>query len=258
MDPTLLMLAIALTVAVSAIIQGSVGFGFALFTMPVLLILGLPPKVAVFTSGTCSFILTSYVAWKVRRHVAWRELAPYFIAGWLGVPFGLFLLHRVALLHPDTIKQIFGGLVLLAVIVQQLAKIQPQARVGWGWGAGALFGSGMMSGLSGVGGPPVVLWVMAHDWSGQRLRGTMQTIFPAIMVVQLTVMAGTFPTEAREGAMTALVAIPGALVGATVGVWIGDRTSRRTLRALATALLLLIALSALFTPWLPWSVAEAG
>ena len=32
-------------------------------------------------------------------------------------------------------------------------------------------GSGVLAGLCGMGGPPLVLWAMAHDWPTQRIRG---------------------------------------------------------------------------------------
>jgi len=156
-------LAIALgLVVIGSIVQGSIGFGLAAVVAPVLLLVN-----PIFLPGPVQ--LTALVAYRERRHIAWPEVAVSSggrVAGML--PAALAIRYMSA----QTYDLVFSLAVLAGVVI---------SLAGWHFRLTlrnlflTAIGSGFVSTVSAVGGPPMAL-VYQHE-EAPKIRGTLSAIF---------------------------------------------------------------------------------
>jgi uncharacterized membrane protein YfcA len=148
----------------------------------------------------------------------------------------------------STVRRVFGAIVMLALLLQVALRVKPRDRLHPTAMVGAMLASGFMGGLSGMGGPPAVLWVMAHRWSNSESRATLWAFFGGTTPVQLALLWREFGTPVVDAAGLGLAFIPATLVGLLPGLWIGHRISKPRLRTISTIILAVIALYALLAP----------
>jgi uncharacterized membrane protein YfcA len=113
-----------------------------------------------------------------------------------------------------------------------------------------MLAAGVLSGVSGMGGPPIVLWLMAHKWSNDRIRVTMWTFFSSMAITNLFWLYYRFGAPVLHAAGIGLLFFPVVLLGTVPGMWAGNKMSHTALRRLAMAVLVLIALYAIVQPLL--------
>jgi len=101
-----------------------------------------------------------------------------------------------------------------------------------------------------MGGPFIVLWVMAHRWSNQQMRGYMAASICGIIPFQVFLLFHQFGSGVLTAALLGLIFMPTALLGTSAGLWIGDRIPRKGLRRIAAGLLIIIAATAILHPFL--------
>jgi uncharacterized protein len=138
-------------------------------------------------------------------------------------------------------------MVTATIIVLQPAP-QPKLHSGWMWVS--FLSSGFLQGLIGVGGPSMVLWVQAHDWSTRRSRAFLFAMYLISLLPALLLLWLVFEERIVQPAITATGLIPLLLVITWLGLRFGSSLGRRRLRRVTLALLLLIGLSSLIAPWL--------
>ena len=103
-----------------------------------------------------------------------------------------------------------------------------------------------------MGGPPLVLWVMAHDWTTEKTRGFLFASFMCLVPVQLALLYLSFGQDSLRGALMGLALSPAVLAGSLAGLRVGGRFSKLLLRRLAFALLMAIALNAMYPRGRQW------
>ena len=96
-----------------------------------------------------------------------------------------------------------------------------------------------------MGGPPLVLWVMAHDWANRKTRAFLYGSFGASMPLQIAVFGVALGWPAVRGAVAGAAFSPAVVLGSLVGLAIGNRFSKPLLRRLAYGLLVVIALNSI-------------
>jgi uncharacterized membrane protein YfcA len=81
-----------------SIIQSSSGFGFGLFALPLLLLIGiaLPESVIIIVIG--SAVQKIAAVSRLRKAVDWKGHAPFMAVGLAALPLGVYCLYRVSLL----------------------------------------------------------------------------------------------------------------------------------------------------------------
>jgi uncharacterized membrane protein YfcA len=250
------IIAAAIVLVLGSALQSAAGFGFGMFAIPLLIMLGAESYEAIAMISMCGTVQTVIGVYTLRRHVHWWQVAGMTLLAGAVLPLGVWTLGRIVAHCPQaTIRQIFGAIVLCAVLAQWLWRIRPRERLHRGWGVGATTLCGYMSGLAGMGGPPVVMWVMAHRWSNQRSRATLWALFTGLTPFQFLVLTWRFGDDVlyayRDGAMLS----PVMLLGILPGLWIGQRIPKPLLRQISYAILLLISLYAIGQPLLSgaWS-----
>jgi len=172
-----ILIAIAGALAMGSVIQSASGFGFSLFTVPLLILLGCRSYEAiVMVSVAASFNAIGGV-YLLRNHMHWPRVLAMIAIACCAQPFGVAVLGVLAEQDRETVRRVFGAIVLLAVVLQAALRVRPRERLPVWIMVVALLASGFLGGLAGMSGPPVVLWVMAHRWSNPESRATLWAFF---------------------------------------------------------------------------------
>jgi len=197
-----------LAVVFGALVQGSVGFGFALIVVPVLALVD--PETLPATVLLLALPLTSTVALRERHSM---DLSGFFwlISGRLvGTIGGLGLLAAVPAAHLSILT---GGLILGAVAMSLLGsgfEVKNWTRL-----LGSM-ASGVMGTAAGVGGPPLAI-VYQHR-PGPELRPTIASSFAIGAAMSLLGLA--LVGELKEYQLcSALLLLPGLLLGLWGSRW---------------------------------------
>jgi len=219
-----------LVVLVGATLQGSIGFGLGLFSVPLLVLID-----PAFVPGPlllASLLLTALVLIRERRSVLVADLQWAVIGRIVGIGLALVAL---AVVPPEQIAVLFGTLVLAAVLLSASGLHVAVHR-------GSLIGAGVLSGFMGtavsIGGPPMALLYQRE--TGARLRGTLAAYFMigvSLSIVGLALIGRFGWTEAVRAA----VLMPGIVVGASISHFTARLLDRGYIRA---AVLVLSAISA--------------
>ena len=207
-------------VTVGAVLQGSLGFGLGMFSVPFLVLIDprLVPGPLLFASVGLT-ILISYREW---HGIRFGELKWALAGRVMGIAVAIAAL---VIVPAERIAIAFGVLVLLAVGLSASGlHVRPTPRT--------LIGAGTLSGFMGtsvsIGGPPMAL--LYQHASGAHLRGTLSAYFLVGVALSLVGLhfAGKF---GREEVLLGTALLPGILVGFVVSRWtagILDRGYTRT------------------------------
>ncbi len=247
-DQLVIMTSIAVVLALGSMLQYAAGFGFGLFTIPLLIVLGCRSyeAIAMVSVAAGAHALVGVIV--LRRHVCWQRVLVMVALACVAQPAGVAVLGVLAEQDRATVRRVFGAIVLLALLLQVALRVKPRDRLPARMMVGAMLASGFMGGLSGMGGPPAVLWVMAHRWSNPESRATLWAFFGGTTPVQVTLLWREFGTPVVDAAGLGLAFIPATLVGLLPGLWIGHRIPKPRLRTISTIILAAIALYALMAP----------
>jgi uncharacterized membrane protein YfcA len=191
-----------LVVTIGATLQGSVGFGLGVFSVPLLLLIdpGYVPAPLLMTA----VVLTVLMMERERQGVRVPELAWALSGRVVGI---VMAAAALTLLSTKVLGIAFGALVLVGVGLSALGlRLEPTARV--------LVGAGVLSGFMGttvsIGGPAIAL-VYQHE-SGPRLRGTLSAYFTAGVALSLVGLALVGRLGVAEIGRAGLL-LPGVLTG---------------------------------------------
>lgn len=192
-------------VAVAALIQSSIGFGFALVAVPALALIH--PDLVPVPLILLSLVLTMSTVVRERRSADWPAIR-WVIGGRIpGTIAGLALIKVVA---PATLQTIIGAVILLAVVLVLLRGYGHQRNHLSEVIAGAA--SGAMHMIAAISGPPLAL-LFAQD-RGPTLRATLGAIFFLGGLLTLGVRAVGGEVNAAQ------LALAGALTPALLlGFW---------------------------------------
>ena len=244
------LLIIAVILMFGIAVQAAVGFGAGLFAVPLLVWLGVPLPTSVGLLLALVIVQTGTACWRHRDQLPWRAVLPMSISRGVGLPVGVMLMYLIAEMDPNRTKQVVGAVVLVALALQIGFRVKPKPQIHGGWTllAGSL--SGLMAGMIGMGGAPLVLWMMAHDWPATRQRVFLWLTFLLLIPIQACLLVLTFGQPLILALLLGLAMTPFGLVGAWLGGHVGRRLSRARLRVAMTWILVAIALQSIVGPLL--------
>ena len=191
---------------------GYTGWGGAMVSMPFLTILYGP--VAALVIMIIGALLVAASLFPTAARIAdWRRMTPILIAMAVCVPIGNLLLFA---LEPNLIRRIIGWLIVGAsiLILSGWRYSGPQ-----GAGASATTGviSGLINGFVGLGGPPLVIYMLALKLSAavQRANALVFMAITSVLVLGSTFVGGGVTLEnSFLGVLTAPFQIAGGWLGA--------------------------------------------
>lgn len=233
-----------------ATLQTSSGFGFALLALPLLGWIGVPGPLAITMSLAAMMLQGFWLLSRSPEPLRLRENAGNAAATVVTSVAGVVLLSLIWGTRPRLLGQLIGVLVVASVAAAVLLRPPPRAKVGAAWTAAAMALSGLLSGLSSIGGPPVALWAMAHDWSADRIRATIWLILLPRAPVLLVALYVSFGDLVFDALLLVLIGVPALWLGSTLGSFAGRRLTAERLRPFAMVILLLTGASAIVRPLL--------
>ncbi len=197
----------------AAVVRGYTGFAFA---MIVAIALGFILAPAVITPVILVLDLAAslWLFLKVVHQVDWKSLKWIFLGALPTLGLGTMALTLV----PARPMRVVISLVILSLCLILSRPKAPKISQGKGPALGAGLISGFLSGLSALGGPPVILYYFSSDRPVAQSRASMITFFFLVDSLALTACAvnGLVTPQVLKLGM-------GMMVPCFMGIWIGNR-----------------------------------
>lgn len=207
------VLVAAVATALGATIQGSIGFGMNLVTVPALaLVLPEALPVAVIVLGLpISLGMLQHEHGSVdRTGVAW------ILAGRVpGTVAGAWVVATVSTTYLQAIVAVVVLLLVVASVAMPAVPVRRDTQVA----AGVV--SGVTGTAAGIGGPPLALLYQHH--AGPVMRSTLAASFLLGTVLSLVTLAAAREVGAGQlalGALLAPLAVGGSVVGRRLHAWL--------------------------------------
>jgi uncharacterized membrane protein YfcA len=225
----------AAVVAVAGLLRGFTGFGAGLVMVPLLgLLVG--PAVAVPVAVMLDMAASLQLLPPALPAVRWRSVAPLGIAACATIPLGGTLLAH---LDAAPMQRLISATVLLCVIALWTGwryTRPPSTPVSLATGAA----SGLLTGMAGIGGPPVILLFHSGPERSEGIRASIIGYFTISQLVALIAFVFHRLLTAEALLLAALLA-PVFLIATALGTrWFG-RVDDRRFRAVSLAFLAVVA-----------------
>ena len=216
---------ITILAAGASFVQRTIGFGFGIFIMTALPFLMPSYGEAVTLSGLLSLTSATVVMLKYIKYVTWQRLLPMVAAFVLFSTIAICLLDRI---EGQSMRIILGIMLIIISIYftffkEKLQKIiRPTKR--WQLGTGSV--SGIMGGLFGMHGPPVVLYLISSEPDKDHYMGMIQT-YAVITNITMIIVRATSGYVTPAVGTTYLYGLSGLAIGIIAGNWAYSRIPNR-------------------------------
>ena len=215
---------LAVAVAVGAVIQGSIGFGYALLAVPAIaLVLPWAVPVNPLLPALPMTVLMSAREW---RSIDTGGFVLITAGRLVGTVAGVALL----VLAPKGWLSVLTGLLIVAAALGSFLtpnfQVNDRTRIAGG------VASGVVGTVAALGGTPLAL--VYQDRSGPELRSTLAISFVVGILMSLAGLWLAGKVEARH-AVLALELLPCLLVGLWASRWVVERLDERWLRTAVLA-----------------------
>ena len=227
---------IAFIVAVIAgVSRGFTGFGSSLIMTPVYAVI-FGPTVAVATALTLEVIVSVDSVTRVARIIPWSTMIPIWIAAWIAVPFGTWVL---LIADADVMRRVISLIVaIMAILLMTGWRYQGHHRLVSKIIVGTM--SGTLNASTSLGGPPLIFYMLMGPSTTTAARaGLIANVFVvSIPTVTILFLSGTLDNLAM---WRIVVLFPFFLLATQIGNRIFHSTGERTYRQTSAWLLLIVA-----------------
>lgn len=244
------LLAVLGVILVMGIVQGSVAFAGGLIGIPLLSMAGLTLPEAVAVSIFCGIPQNLTGCWQLRKEIPWGRTVRPIAVRTLFLPLGILALHSLDESLRWTIDPTVG--VVMLTLLALLLFVHPEHRPEFPvqWEILACSASGFLVGFCGMGGPILVVWTLAHDWSATKTRGFLFAVYAANLLPQLGIIAFVWGDDLARAFTFGLIGVPLSAAGMSLGLYVSQWISKKTLRRIAYGTILATALLSIAQPFL--------
>ena len=248
---------ILIILSIATTIQCVVGFGLALFAVPLLILANIPLLQAVFLVLCVSFVTALLGVSRLRANFDLRlsGLASIYRAIGMIPGFGLAVLLSQS--SPAHVKASIGFAIGLGVLAQakklsvysqpsqrSAEPVEPSRRAApW-----AFLSSGLLMGWLGMGGPPLVFWLLTGRQDPKKSRVFLYGVYLLTIPFQIVLMSWHSPSLLATSLPYLAVSVPCCLLVSAVTLRLGDKLDVNRLQWLSLGLLTLLAMKA-FLDW---------
>lgn len=208
-------IALACIVLIASTVQSVSGFGFALLSVP-LMVLVIDLRTAVVVSALVGTVSTCGQAWQLRNHRDRILTRRFIISSCVGVPFGL---AAFILVPQNVLKIVLGVAVLFGVAVLSRGLDMRSTHHSFDWLMGVLSGFLLMA--TSTNGPPLVFTLHARRVQPQTVRATLNSVFAVTGIISSTLFVASGKMS-REILGISAIAVPIMIIG----VYSGSRFRR--------------------------------
>ncbi len=231
-------------------VQAAAGFGAGLLVVPVLLWTGYQVPEAQSALMIATVPQNIIVVYSLRDAIKPRQILWPAVMRLLFLPVGVFALMHLETLSAVAMRQIVGGAVVAVTVALLVINPTPRKQLHPAWGVLAFPLSGLLQGVIGMGGPPMVFWLQGHDWDTRQTRGFLFAMFLISTLPAILVLYAAFGDRIFRPMIVTAALIPLLLLVTHAGLRFGTALGRRRLRAVTFVLLLLVGVAGLAAPWM--------
>lgn len=210
---------VLVVVFVATLIRSALGFGEALFAVP-LLALRLPLAVAAPLAVLISITIAAIVVAQDWQKIHMRSTGWLMCATVFGIPLGLMLLTST---HQTLVKAVLALLIIAFPVYSLIGDKPPQLRNdSMPWLLGCGFAAGVLGGAYGMNGPPLAIYGTMRRWTAQQFRATLQGYF---LPASILGMIGYWWKGLWIPAVTHyfLMSLPAVVPAILLGKWVNHR-----------------------------------
>ena len=219
----------------AGVVRGITGFGGAMVMSPPLALL-LGPRLAVPVVLLLEALAAAPMLLHTRRLVRWRLIGPILAATCLTVPLGGYVLMTA---EAASLRRAIAAIVIaFALLLLRGWRYAGAHRTSTGIGLGAL--AGALLGATSIGGPPVILYLVAGPDRIDTTRANL-TFFVCASSLAGIVMLWAAGVLGVAALWTGLLLAPGYYIGLVAGTRLFSRFNDTRFRQFT--LLLMIAVS---------------
>ena len=235
-DTRLVVVLIAVTIA--GLLRGFVGFGAALIAVPVFsLVLG--PHAAIAVNNVMGLPALFQLLPEAIRRAERPVVVPMCLATFVATPFGTWALVAA---DPALMTVAISALVLLMVAVLA-SGWRLRGRIGMGELIAAGIAGGLVQGVAGVGGPPVVAVALSRPGEASQQRANVLALMTAVSLSSILLLYYGLFTQ--QTVVIGLVLIPFYSAATALGARYFALGGQRHYRRAALATLAAIGISTL-------------
>ena len=229
----ILFIYLAITILLSATIQGVAGFGFALISVPIMSTY-FPITTVVPIIVFYSLISNFTVIFKTIKFANFKKIYPMIISGILGIPIGTIILKTF---NQNNLKIAIGLIILFTSFVMLKGfkinfKKEKISYIVTGLISGILNGSLSMSG------PPIVLFLSNEGYNKNEFRANLAlySIVTNILTIFTYIISGLISQNIIK---TSLVGIIPLIIGSYFGIFIAEKIENNHFKKLILILLII-------------------
>ncbi|MDP6689476.1 MAG: sulfite exporter TauE/SafE family protein [Alphaproteobacteria bacterium] len=239
-DPGGVLIWAGITAFAAGLMRGFAGFGSAILMAPIFAVL-LGPVHMVPMVAAIELPMSVMLFLGSRRDVEWRFVGPLAAIAMATMPLGIWLLVS---LDAAAITKAVSIIVLLFVAVQIAGwRYQGPRPLALTLGIGGI--SGAMMATTSVGGPPVLLYMLAAAMPAATIRANIVAYYllTGFVLVTMVMLASS---TALAAVIDALVLLPVILASSWIGSRLAGRAAEQTYRWIAYIFLAVAGLFGLF------------
>jgi hypothetical protein len=230
----------ALVAVIAGVVRGITGFGGAMVMAPPLVLL-LGPTLAVPVVLLLESLAAAPQVMQTRALVRWRVVGPILAATAVTVPLGGYLLLTSDAL---TLRRATALIVIVfSALLLRGWRYTGQHKTSTGIALGGLAGG--MLGATSIGGPPVILYLLAGPDRIDITRANLTLFVAASCIIGLAMLA-TQGILDLDAAATALWLAPGYYGGLVVGTRLFSRFNDARFRQFTLLLMMAVSAGILF------------
>lgn len=212
-------------------IQGVVGFGMGLVSVPLMMHF-LPPVTVPPISIVVGTFMNAIFLWSLRRFVSWKLIAALLFGAALGVMPGVLML-KVIPVGPFRLGA--GAMFALSGISLLLGMKCPVKNKVLQFAVGLI--AGVLNGALGAPGAPVAFFLAAGDVDKDVFRASIAAFFLALNIITLGVMV---QQDVLSGALfcQSLLMLPAIFAGSVLGLRLAKFVPQKLFRRLVTIVII--------------------
>lgn len=226
-------------VAIAGFTRGFSGFGAGLILAPSLSLL-FPPQQVIAAVLLLEMTAAGGLIPEAVHQTKWSEVVILALSAAVMIPVGTYFL---SILEPTLMRRVIGALILgFVALLTTGNRYFPKSQISVTSGIGAL--SGFLTGLAGIGGPPIVLYQMAGENTAAINRTNFISFFALTQFVALISywLSGLL---SKEALLLFAHFAPIFLLGLFLGGFCFKRVNESLFRKFVFGLLLIAAVLAL-------------
>ncbi len=228
---------ISLIVTVCSFIQGFSGFAFSLVLFP-LLAFYIPYNQLVMLNMILSFVLNLNVFIQIRKHSNMKKLLP------LIIPACIFTI--IASTYIDDISEtgfkIFIGSLLIISVILNVLKFNLKIKNYQKYYPIVGSFSGALNGISGIGGPPLIIYFQNVDLPKMEYKSMFNKIFLSLNIVAITsfIIQGFIDVETVKLSFISIIFV---VIGSTLGLKLSEKVSEKMFKKVLLLIILLMGIN---------------